>query len=75
VLYVGRSDAGFTAIQRRPGWSYVHRQTHEVWRAPPGTAAITGREFGKYSLVEFGGHPVWLLTDDLRSLLWRLNPS
>ena len=69
VLYVGRSGGGFTAVQLRPRWSSFTRDVHVVWRTPLDTAAVTKRMFGHYSLVVFGGNPVWLVTSEVESLV------
>ena len=69
VLYVGRSDAGFTAIQLRRRWNAFTRDVREVWRTPLDTAVVTKRTFGHYSVVVFGGHPVWIVTSEVESLV------
>jgi hypothetical protein len=38
VLYVGRSDGGFTAVRLRPRWNAVAGKVYEAWRAPLDTA-------------------------------------
>lgn len=69
VLYVGRSDGLLIAVRLRPRWNAVAGKVREVWRTPLDTAEVTERTFGHYSLVVFGGHPVWVLTSQVASLL------
>ncbi len=68
VVYVGRSGREFIAVRLRPTWFQPPREVTEVWRAPLDAAVVTDRTFGFFSLVDFGAHPVWVLTDELESL-------
>lgn len=69
VLYVGRSGRSIIAVRLRPTWIRPPGEAEEVWRAPLDAVVVTARTFGFFSLVDFGGHPVWVLTDELDSLL------
>ncbi len=69
VLYVGRSDGLLIAVRFRPRWNAVVGKAHEVWRTPLDTVEVAKRTFGHYSLVVFGGRPVWVQTSQVESLL------
>ena len=69
VVYVGRFGRSIIAVRLRPTWIQPPGEVKEVWRAPLDAVAVTARTFGFFSLVDFGGHPVWVLTDELDSLL------
>jgi|GEM_PF-4276439 len=68
VVYVGRSGRSIIAVRLRPTWIQPPGEVKELWRAPLDAAVVTARTFGFFSLVDFGGHPVWVLTDELDSL-------
>lgn len=69
VVYVGRSGRSIIAVRLRPTWIQPPGEVKELWRAPLDEAVVTARTFGFFSLVNFGGHPVWVLTDEIDSLL------
>lgn len=69
VLYLGRSGGTIIAVRLRPTWTRAPREVTQAWRAPLDAVVVTARTFGFFSLVDFGGHPVWVLTDELDSLL------
>jgi hypothetical protein len=69
VVYVGRSGQSIIAARLRPTWIAPPREVKEAWRTSLDAAVVTGRTFGFFSLVDFGGHPIWVLTDELDSLL------
>ena len=69
VVYVGRSGGWIIAVRLRPTWVQPPGEVKEVWRAPLNAVVVTERTFGFYSLVDFGGRRVWVLTDELDSLL------
>jgi len=69
VVYVGRSGRSIIAVRLRPTWIQPPGEVKELWRTPLDTAVLTKRTFWSCSLVDFGGHPVWVLTDELDSLL------
>jgi hypothetical protein len=69
VVYVGRSGGSIIAVRLRPTWIQPPGEVKAVWRAPLDAVAVTARTFGLSTLVDFGGHPVWVLTDELDSLL------
>ncbi len=69
VVYVGRSGRSIIAVRLRPTWIQPPGVVKEVWRAPLDDVVVTARTFGFFSLVDFGSHPVWVLTGELDSLL------
>ena len=69
VVYVGRFGRSIIAVRLRPTWIQAPGDVKELWRAPLDEVVVTARTFGFFSLVDFGGHPVWVLTDEFDSLL------
>jgi hypothetical protein len=69
VVYVGRSGQSIIAARLRPTWIAPPRELKELWRTSLDAAVVTARTLGHISLVDFGGHPVWVITSDLDDLL------
>lgn len=68
VVYVGRVGRSITAVRLRPTWVQPSREVTVLWTVPLGAVVVTSRKFGFFSLVDCGGHPVWVLTDELAGL-------
>ena len=69
VVYVGRSGSSIIAVRLRPTWIQPPGEVRELWRVPLAAVRMTDRAVGNFSLVDFDGHPVWVPTDEIDSLL------
>lgn len=75
VMYVGRSGRSIIAVRLRPTWIAPPREVEELWRTSLDAVVVTARTFGFFALVDFGGHPVWVLMDELDDLLAGRRPA